>query len=602
MYSLTQDLELRVEDFPFAMNHASISPNGKMLVIVGDNEFVYFYEDIGPSSAEKFKNRPGDAKYSRSEWESLRIFRLYKPPGAEYSAYFSTAWSPSGKLCAVASEHGYITVFNVDSIAQAETESDAIVAIVPSTRPNTTPGAIRSMFFAPEPWDLLIWTENHGRACIGDLRSGLKSRQVIHLDPKAENVAKMEVIDSSNIIEAPDLDLELDFVRRHQRGAGQGDESAATSFATDYMTAVAERRRLQRQAGVSELSDELHGFTEQELQILDGLRTTRQREGLLQHNHRLQQDHTDQFRRPSPHSINYMTPVRRGSQPPGQSSLVTDRAQQELARQHRDSVILGSVRDYLRTEPHQLRRDRPSLQQPRRRSSVVLSPHSTSNTSHLFSSRLANSNANRPLPTTATAPLSSASATITDLDPWRTIVSAMDNTSSPTTPPHVFSFTNTLDRVTTSAITSTRDDLPPLISSSALVEPGPNRAADVALRRSLQERQHFVDAGRRDADRRRRATALTADTMDVTREATAAIADHTATRAERAAILDHTAARRDAAMRDLAEAEARRRAVIEAMDEADMGTGYSFSNDEWEDPEWGVGTTGCAWGEGGRVV
>ena len=361
MYSLTQDLELRVEDFPFAMNHASISPNGKMLVIVGDNEFVYFYEDIGPSSAEKFKNRPGDAKYSRSEWESLRIFRLYKPPGAEYSAYFSTAWSPSGKLCAVASEHGYITVFNVDSIAQAETESDAIVAIVPSTRPNTTPGAIRSMFFAPEPWDLLIWTENHGRACIGDLRSGLKSRQVIHLDPKAENVAKMEVIDSSNIIEAPDLDLELDFVRRHQRGAGQGDESAATSFATDYMTAVAERRRLQRQAGVSELSDELHGFTEQELQILDGLRTTRQREGLLQHNHRLQQDHTDQFRRPSPHSINYMTPVRRGSQPPGQSSLVTDRAQQELARQHRDSVILGSVRDYLRTEPHQLRRDRPSL-------------------------------------------------------------------------------------------------------------------------------------------------------------------------------------------------------------------------------------------------
>ncbi len=55
-------------------------------------------------------------------------------------------------------------------------------------------------------------------------------------------------------------------------------------------------------------------------------------------------------------------------------------------------------------------------------------------------------------------------------------------------------------------------------------------------------------------------------------------------------------------MRDLAEAEARRRAVIEAMDEADMGTGYSFSNDEWEDPEWGVGTTGCAWGERGRVV
>lgn len=595
MYSLTQDLELRVEDFPFAMNHASISPNGKMLVIVGDCEFVYFYEDIGPSSPQRCKNRHSNAKYSHSEWESLRIFRLYKPPGVEYSGYFTTAWSPSGKLCAVASEHGYITVFNVDSIAQSETEGDAIVAIVPSSRPNTTPGAIRSMVFAPEPWDLLIWAENHGRACIGDLRSGLKSRQVIHLDPKAENVTKMEVIDSSNVIEAPEPDLELDFIRRHERGAGQGDENSMISSATDYLTASAERRRSQRQAGVSELTDELHGFTEQELQILDGLRTTRQREGLLQHNYRLQRDQPDQVVRPSPHSINYIAPVRRASQPPGQPSLVTDRAQQELARQHRESTVLGSVRDYLRNEPNHLRRDRPSLQQPRRRSSVVLSPHSTSNTPHYNSSRLGPSTTNRPLPTTAMASLSSTAATITDSDPWRTIVSAMDTTSNPTPtnlhhpysitdPSQPFSFTNTVGRVTTAALTSTRDDLPPLIPSSALLEPGPYRADVSRLRIFNDNRLQFVER------RRRRETAAIADAMTATRRGATAVADTTA------------GARQDPAMLDPVEADAPRRAVIEAIDEADMGMGYSFNNHEWEDPEWGIGTTGCAWGDEGRVV
>ena len=65
------------------------------------------------------------------------------------------------------------------------------------------------MEFSPGPYDLLAWTEDHGRVTIADIRDGFMSRQVITMDPKADGVERVD------IIERPDdlvIDPRLDYV------------------------------------------------------------------------------------------------------------------------------------------------------------------------------------------------------------------------------------------------------------------------------------------------------------------------------------------------------------------------------------------------------
>ena len=364
MYSLTRDTELKVEDFPFQMNHATISPDGRLLVIVGDQELIYFYRRIEvPSSPEKVSPH---RRVGLFEWERLRVFRLHKPNAKDYSAYFTTAWSPSGKLCATASEDGYITVYDVDAIADAELESDPVVAVAPSSRRETASGAIRTMLFAPEPWDYLIWAEENGRVCIGDLRTGLNTRQVVNLDPKGEHVTRIDLMDSSSTLddfEHRDYDSDLDFIRRYQRALGTGDNRDAVSFATDYINSSAERRRQIFPAGL-DMDDDPHGLNEEERQILEGLRSTRQRTEDLQRR-------TSQLMSSRPQSISYGSASSRS----GHHTPVPPVSGNELSRLRQDAAALGSLRDYMRDTNALRRNDRPSTSQlaPRRRNSIMLS-------------------------------------------------------------------------------------------------------------------------------------------------------------------------------------------------------------------------------------
>lgn len=85
------------------------------------------------------------------------------------------------------------------------------MAIVSSSRAMKYPGAVRTMAFAPAPWDLLIWAESNERVCIADLRSGLMPRQTICLNQYAEDVVTCDPIDSpeplrDNLLGNPDSD------------------------------------------------------------------------------------------------------------------------------------------------------------------------------------------------------------------------------------------------------------------------------------------------------------------------------------------------------------------------------------------------------------
>ena len=445
MYSLTRDEEIRVEDFPFQMNHATISPNGRLLVIVGDQEWIYFYRriDMSPSN----KSSPS-RQASQFEWERLRLYRLHKPPHADGAAYFTTAWSPNGRLCATASEEGYITVFDVDAVVDGDVDDDPVVAIAPSSRKETTPGSIRTMCFAPEPWDLLIWAEEHGRVCVGDVRQGLLARQVVELDPKADNITKFELTDSSSILESSDLrdfDFDFDLMRRHSRVFGAADSRDAGSAAIDYLAS----RRLQREAGIPEIDDDTQGLNDEERQILEGFRTTRQRDEALQHgSSQAGQSGAQPHRRSSPRSINYMSPTRSGQHTPVQNS-----SSGELARMRTEAAHL---REYMRDIPSPRRTDRQSSQQPRRRNSALMSPSSD-----------------------PSAPRPSSSTATTQQDPWRTIEAAMGTiaraSAAHTNPPTATEFRG-------SSRSIANDDpypgLPPLINpyETAPYRDTPNRS------------------------------------------------------------------------------------------------------------------------------
>ncbi|KAI5795478.1 WD40-repeat-containing domain protein [Peziza echinospora] len=168
---------------PIPTNHASISPDGKNLVVVGDSTEVYFYH----SSSETAPNREA----GRESW----TFSSDTPLTAgTMPALISTSFSPSSVMCAVASQDGSITIFDTRYLNSRTRKGNcAIIKTIPSSRPQTFAGAVRSVQFSPAPWDLLVWAEHSGRISIADSRSNFNKRQIIDVlgEEKAPNVVEV---------------------------------------------------------------------------------------------------------------------------------------------------------------------------------------------------------------------------------------------------------------------------------------------------------------------------------------------------------------------------------------------------------------------------
>lgn len=409
LYSLPQGVETTVLDLPFPMNHATISPDGHTLVVVGDVNRAYFFRRhirAAPPQIPKPHNRLTSASI---EWTLASVVTLYasRPDSVPPTAgYFTTAWAPNGRLVAVGSEGGFITVFDVDILQNTAVEDiEAIVAVVPSSRadlPAPHPGAVRSMLFSPDPWDLLIWAEDQGRVCIGDLRTGLKRKQVVHLEPHEDGLRKVTYEDVPADEAMPtispatrDIDeLEAEFIRRYRSAP---DNATAVNFATEYI----EARRRQRQhrqdlaairthhiqqtrdATSSPMSpsneDDPQGLTAREQQILESLRTTRRREEARAHGGL------------APRNVTYTSADMFGGRSPSSSSLSHPNHfnDGESATARPFSSLLANIPDSISlldrasaVPPLESYSDAPhstSSRLPRRRQSVVLSPSSGTN-------------------------------------------------------------------------------------------------------------------------------------------------------------------------------------------------------------------------------
>lgn len=423
IFSLTQSCSLDTLHFPTAMNHATISPDGSLLVAVGDEPHAYFHRRVTSGSIQ-VQNGP---VLLRNEWQLLASPLLQVTGPEDGGMCFTTAFSPSGHICAVASQHGIITIFDTSSIQAAEDDDDAIIEVFRSSRPSlplpaSQIGAPRSMCFSPAPWDLLAWAEDHGRVCVADARHAFRSRQTIELDVDDPEIDRAEVTDLADDLIHPELralNTEARFVRQYREARDAQDDAAAVNFAADYIEASAERRRLQREArevGPGNPESSAQGLTERERQLLDTLRTSRER---------MNERERAEAQQQSPFSVNHLPPPRT-IRVPNDDVSYEEYMGLPTTSSSTSSRASATLRDYIRERNLERSRTGDRTYQPRRRSSIVVStnsaneptpstlaPRTGSSTFTVSPTRL--SSANPPAPSTS------------NTDPWQTIEAAMQS-------------------------------------------------------------------------------------------------------------------------------------------------------------------------------
>ncbi|MCJ1436682.1 hypothetical protein MMC27_006063 [Xylographa pallens] len=425
IFSLSQSRVLQTLEFPTMMNHGTISPDGNLLVACGDEPRAFFCKRKRLASLAV----NGDSVFARYEWHEIADPRL--TVAASKDMCFSTAFSPSGHICAVASQAGTVTVFDSSLIRDNLEADEAVVDAFQSSRSGgdeEMSGAIRSMAFGPGPWDLFAWAEHRGRVCVTDLRNNFQSRQTIELDVYAADIERAElsdVEDEFSTAEQRELEIEARFVQRHREALDAQDHLAAVNHAAEYMELAAERRRLQREmreAGLSTSHTDLaNGLTDGERQILDSLRVERQR--------RAERETISQALNDRPFSVHYLQTSNGG--------------EMDFPAAMQPSIPHNTtIRQYMR-ERNLERTVDPRADQPRRRTSVVISnsnfshpsssstPALTATNPSTFSaapSRLISINANSNSPSLASSvspPSPPPLVAPTIADPWQTISAAM---------------------------------------------------------------------------------------------------------------------------------------------------------------------------------
>ncbi|KAL4880779.1 hypothetical protein BJY04DRAFT_70533 [Aspergillus karnatakaensis] len=259
IYSMTRAKVLRKIGHPACMNFAIISPDSSLLAAVGDEAKAYFYS-LNRDLSTVVSTESGQ-KMSGWKMELLHCTEMDIGTRIDNKCCFTIAFSHSNRLCAIGSQSGVITVFDVEAIQELAHDSsyrNTILCHFNSSRPCCSGGAVRCMTFSPEPWDLLVWLEDKGRAGIADVRQAFIRRQILQLDmnePGIEEVHTEPIIDQSTGVglgadgqthpELPhDLDARefLEALEGHPGGRAEGsDDSPLREGLTQDMT---ERERL----------------------------------------------------------------------------------------------------------------------------------------------------------------------------------------------------------------------------------------------------------------------------------------------------------------------------------------------------------------------
>ncbi|BGP26492.1 WD repeat protein [Rhodotorula toruloides] len=168
----SQDLRL-----PTAVNHCSVSPDGKCMVAVGDTSDVFLYD------------------CRRGRYELAQTFK------ASNDASFSTDWSDDGLTFAVASQDGFVHVYDIRNLPSSSrppsptlrgaSANPRKLAELKTTQAGPA-GAARKVKFSPGgkriDGGLLAFTEHRNRLHIVDART-FETYQIIDIPTSSPSIS-----------------------------------------------------------------------------------------------------------------------------------------------------------------------------------------------------------------------------------------------------------------------------------------------------------------------------------------------------------------------------------------------------------------------------
>lgn len=194
--------------YPDYVNRALISPDGRLLVAICDDPYLYIHERVpkhGPEQSLFTRKDLADFEWKLCAKTHLKSQR--KEDRSDQRGSFAACFSSTGRYLAVGTQYGVISVF--ETAAFTEPGFDPLITTFTSSRPKEDLGAIRDMAFCPGPFDLLAWTEHRGHVGVADIRSNYISRQILDLNAYDE-------YDQLMVTERGSIDPRL--LERNERG------------------------------------------------------------------------------------------------------------------------------------------------------------------------------------------------------------------------------------------------------------------------------------------------------------------------------------------------------------------------------------------------
>ncbi|KAK2065021.1 hypothetical protein LY76DRAFT_409025 [Colletotrichum caudatum] len=189
---------LDVVTYPDYVNRAIVSPDGRLLIAILDDPFLYIHHRVEAAIDENGPFRSDDKIEYR--WElcgKILLKSQRRDDGSDSRGSFAACFSNTGAYLAVGTQYGTISVFDVESLTDPDV-ADPLLTSFTSSRPMAGSGAVRDMAFCPGPYDLLAWTEDRGHVGIADLRSGFVQRQVLDISA-TDDYDHIPVLDRATI-------------------------------------------------------------------------------------------------------------------------------------------------------------------------------------------------------------------------------------------------------------------------------------------------------------------------------------------------------------------------------------------------------------------
>lgn len=263
--------------YPVAMNHATLSPDGDLLLAVGDKGQAFFHRRV------PFENPTvvGDKVFPTFGW--IAVGDPLLPQVAPNAGCFCTGFSHSGQRCAVASESGVIVIYDTSLITDEIEQEDAIVCVMTTSRPTALNfmGAARSMSFSPAPWDLLVVAEDQGRVTVLDTRSpAFMFRQILDLSTDPSHVVTTNIREVQDTLQQRQVDIEQRLLQSHREAMENQSYLAATTNTASHLESRAESQLSETEQlnnEVQALAESAGRLTESQRRIIEsiGLRYAR---------------------------------------------------------------------------------------------------------------------------------------------------------------------------------------------------------------------------------------------------------------------------------------------------------------------------------------